>query len=67
VSGSDPFTTVGDPNAWTPSRRETIHLLEGQMMTIEIRGGRRSSSSPTTWPLCRRLETNLAHNAAVSG
>jgi hypothetical protein len=52
-AGLTRFTTVGGPSAWTPSRRETIHLLEGEV-TIEIAGGRRSSSSPATWPLCRR-------------
>jgi len=37
-AGLTRFTTVEGPTPWTPSQRETIHVLEGEV-TIEIAGG----------------------------
>jgi len=37
-AGLTRFTTVDGPTAWTPSQRETIHVLEGEV-TIEIADG----------------------------
>ena len=37
-AGLTRFTTVEGPSPWTPSQRETIHVLEGEV-TIEIAGG----------------------------
>jgi uncharacterized cupin superfamily protein len=37
-AGLTRFTAVDGPTRWTPSQRETIHVLEGQV-TIEIVGG----------------------------
>jgi uncharacterized cupin superfamily protein len=37
-AGLTRFTTVNGPSLWTPSQRETIHVLEGEV-TIEIAGG----------------------------
>ena len=36
-AGLTRFTTVEGPSPWTPSQRETIHVLEGEV-TIEIAG-----------------------------
>jgi len=38
LAGLTRFTTVEGPSPWTPSQRETIHVLEGEV-TIEIAGG----------------------------
>jgi len=37
-AGLTRFTAVEGPTPWTPSQRETIHVLEGEV-TIEIAGG----------------------------
>jgi len=37
-AGLTRFTSVDGPTVWTPSQRETIHVLEGEV-TIEIAGG----------------------------
>ena len=37
-AGLTRFTTIEGPTPWTPSQRETIHVLEGEV-TIEIAGG----------------------------
>ena len=37
-AGLTRFTSVEGPSSWTPSQRETIHVLEGEV-TIEIAGG----------------------------
>jgi len=37
-AGLTRFTAVEGPAPWTPSQRETIHVLEGEV-TIEIAGG----------------------------
>jgi uncharacterized cupin superfamily protein len=37
-AGLTRFTTVDGPSPWTPSQRETIHVLQGEV-TIEIAGG----------------------------
>ena len=37
-AGLTRFTTVDGPVPWTPSQRETIHVLQGEV-TIEIAGG----------------------------
>jgi uncharacterized cupin superfamily protein len=37
-AGLTRFTTVNGPSPWTPSQRETIHVLEGEV-TIEIADG----------------------------
>jgi uncharacterized cupin superfamily protein len=37
-AGLTRFTAVDGPSLWTPSQRETIHVLEGKV-TIEIAGG----------------------------
>jgi uncharacterized cupin superfamily protein len=37
-SGLTRFATVDGPTRWTPTQRETIHVLEGQV-SIEIVGG----------------------------
>jgi uncharacterized cupin superfamily protein len=67
-AGLTRFTAVEGPTPWTPSQRETIHVLEGEV-TIEIAGGpaltlkpgdlaslpaawRRSGTSPRHSPSC---------------
>jgi uncharacterized cupin superfamily protein len=37
-AGLTRFTTAGGPSPWTPSQRETIYVLEGEVR-IEITGG----------------------------
>jgi uncharacterized cupin superfamily protein len=37
-AGLTRFLTVDGPQHWTPPRRETIHVLEGEV-TIEVMGG----------------------------
>jgi len=37
-AGLTRFTAVEGPTPWTPSQRETMHVLEGEV-TIEIVGG----------------------------
>jgi uncharacterized cupin superfamily protein len=37
-AGLTRFTSVDGPSPWTPSQRETIHVLQGEV-AIEIAGG----------------------------
>jgi uncharacterized cupin superfamily protein len=67
-AGLTRFTSVDGPSPWTPSQRETIHVLQGEV-AIEIAGGptlmlkpgdlaslpaalRRSGTSPRHLPSC---------------
>jgi uncharacterized cupin superfamily protein len=38
-AGLTRFKTVDGPQQWTPPQRETIHVLEGEVV-IEVEGGR---------------------------
>ena len=59
-AGLTRFTAVEGPSPWTPSRRETIHVLEGEVR-IEIAAARRSRSSPATWLPCEQAWKTIWH------
>ena len=59
------FTSVDGPSPWTPSQRETIHVLQGEV-AIEIAGGPTLMLTPGDLAsLPAGLETILGTHPAV--